>query len=87
MLQTQSAGHLCNIVAVFRDLRLLQIHSQQNINVRLRIEIAARIGAVQIGVMNAPENRTARMIDAVQNFFCLISGTRILASILCFIIP
>ena len=84
MLQTQSAGHLCNIIAVLGDLSLPQIHSQQDINVRLRREIAARIGAVQIGVMDASENRAAHIINAVQDLLRLILGTHMLASNLCF---
>ena len=41
MLQTQPAGHLCNIIAVFRNLRLFQIHSQQNINMRIAADVAS----------------------------------------------
>jgi len=66
------------------DLSLPQINSQQDVNIRLRREIAARIGAVQIGVMDAPEKRAAPSLNAAQNFFCLIPGTHMIASILCF---
>ena len=86
MLQTQPAGHLCDVITMFCNFRLLQINGQQNVDVRLRRKIAACIRAVQIGVMDMPENRTARSINAVQNLFRLISGTHIPASNLFFLI-
>lgn len=76
MFQTERARYCGYRPPMCGDLFLRKIGGQEDVNIRLRVKIAAGVRAVQNRVMDtALQNRIAGTIDRFQNLKRLIAYT------------